>query len=125
MTTEDKLKNCILDKYGSIIDFCQVIGMPTSTISTIFKRGVMSSSTTTMLKICDGLGIDLKSLADGEIVYVEHDEKTIELSGYAKLLETSNKTLTLNGIGLTKEERKMLSYALRISFEQLRNSTDC
>lgn len=120
MTTEEKLKKCIIDKYGSIIDFCQAINMPTSTISTIFKRGVMRSSTITMFKICEGLGIDIQSLIDGEIVYIDRAKKPIELSECVRVLENSNKTFTLNNIELTKEERRMLSYAIRISLEQLK-----
>lgn len=119
MTTEDKLKRCIIDKYGSIIDFCSAVDMPTSTISTIFKRGVMSSSTTTMIKICDGLGIDIQSLAYGEIVYVDRTKKTIEMLQCIKTLEESSEIITYKHRVLSKSEREKIAFTLKLALEQL------
>lgn len=120
MTIEEKLRMCIIDKYGSIIDFCHAINMPTSTISTIFKRGVMNSSTTTMIKICNGLGIDVQCLAYGEIVHVDRTKQPIDLLQYVERLEVSDEVFIYKHQELTKEERRMLSYAIRISLEQLK-----
>ena len=120
MTTEDKLKKCIVDKYGTIIDFCHAINMPTSTISTIFKRGVTNSSTTTIIKICDGLGIDVQSLAYGEIVYVDRTKKPIDVMRYVELLEVSDDVFIYEHKEMSQQERRMLAYAIRISLEQLR-----
>ena len=119
MTTEDKLKKCILDKHGSLIDFCNAIDMPTSSLSTIFKRGVMSSSTTTMIKICNGLGIDVQSLAYGEIVYVDRSKKPIDLLRCVELLEFSDEVFIYKHRELSRDERAKVSFALKALLEQL------
>ena len=41
--SEDLLKEVILDKYKSIREFTQEIGMPYSTVDTILKRGIRKS----------------------------------------------------------------------------------
>lgn len=122
MTIEDKLKHCILDNYGTVNDFCISIGMPKSTISTIFRRGVMNCSITTMFKICEGLGIDIQALTDGEIVYVakKKESHAMEFQVLIKELEVSEEIFTYKHVELTTEERRMLSYAIRISLEQLK-----
>ena len=122
MTIEDKLKQCILDNYGTVIDFCVSIGMPKSTLSTILRRGVMSCSLTTMFKICDGLGIDIQALTDGEIVYVSKKKETdaMEFQVLLKELECSVDAFTYKHKELSLDERRMLAYALKISLEQLK-----
>lgn len=67
MTREELLKNCILSQYKSVRDFCLQLDVPYSTINSIFKRGIMTSSVSLMIAICDRLNIDLDSLVAGEI----------------------------------------------------------
>ena len=68
MTIEEKLKNYILAEYKSIREFCMKNNFPYSTVDSIFKRGIMGSSVSLMISICDRLNIDIDKLADGEIV---------------------------------------------------------
>lgn len=120
MTAEDKLKQCILENYGTINDFCTHIGMPTSTVFTILRRGVLCSSTTTMLKICNTLGIELKALTLGEILYVKHeDTETIEFMQFVSQLEDTSTTFTYKQRVLSKSEREKIAFTLKLALEQL------
>ena len=67
MTIEEKLKNLILSRYHSIRDFTTYVGLPYTTLDSMFRRGVGNSSITNVLKVCKALGISMDALADGEI----------------------------------------------------------
>ena len=67
MTKEELLKECILSKYKSIRKFCMQINVPYSTVDSIFKRGIMVSSVSLIIKICDRLNIDVNELINGRI----------------------------------------------------------
>ena len=67
MTTENLLKNLITSRYKSVRNFSRLIDVPYTTVDSIFKRGIMKSGVTLMLKICDYLCIDIYSLAEGKI----------------------------------------------------------
>lgn len=65
--TELKLKELIIDKYGSMKKFCEKINMPWTTLDSILKRGIANSNITNVVKITRELGLDTESLASGEI----------------------------------------------------------
>lgn len=67
MTREELLKDYILKNYKSVRDFCISNDFPYSTVDSIFKRGLMKSSVSLIIKICDRLNIDVDSLVSGEI----------------------------------------------------------
>ncbi|WP_298535756.1 helix-turn-helix transcriptional regulator [uncultured Methanobrevibacter sp.] len=102
MTTEEKLKQFILTKHRSVLEFTQSIGMPYGTMSSIFKRGIENSSVTNIIKICSALGISTDELAKGNIVPVEKADSTAieDIFQYAKQKLLSAKNPTLDGIPL-------------------------
>ena len=51
------------------------MGMPYSTMDSIFKRGVANASVINIIKICETLGINTDDLAKGEIVHRPIDNK--------------------------------------------------
>lgn len=65
--TEIRLKEIIIERYGSLKKFCDIIGMPWTTLDSILKRGVSNSNITNVMKITKELGIDTESLASGII----------------------------------------------------------
>lgn len=67
MTIEEQVKQLILSKYKSIRAFTQEINIPYSTIDTVLKRGIGGTSVTTVLKVCNSLGIDADALTDNKI----------------------------------------------------------
>ena len=64
---ESNLKALIIQKYGSLKKFTEVIDMPWTTLDSILKRGVAISNITNVLKITRELGLDADKLVDGEI----------------------------------------------------------
>jgi len=71
MTTEEKLREIILNRYHSIREFSSRIGVPNSTVESILKRGVANSSVSNVIKLCKGLNLDVEALAEGRIEYVK------------------------------------------------------
>jgi SOS-response transcriptional repressor LexA len=65
---EERLKDLINSRYKSIRAFSIKLGMPYSTLDSIFKRGIANTSITNILKICDLLDISADYLAAGEII---------------------------------------------------------
>lgn len=66
--TEMKIREMIIEKYGSVKKFCEIIDMPWTTLDSILKRGIANSNITNVMKITRELGIDTESLASGNIV---------------------------------------------------------
>ena len=68
---EHELKELILERYGSLSEFCKKIDLPWTTLDSILKRGVDKANIRNILKITSELKIDVECLANGEIVYKE------------------------------------------------------
>lgn len=68
MTKEEMLKRYILIEYGSIRNFCKKTGISSSTMSTIFKRGLENMTIDKFLTICNELDISGDDLIEGRIV---------------------------------------------------------
>ena len=77
MTTEDKLKNLIVCKYGSMVNFSKEIDMANSTLATIMKNGIHKASVNNVIKICQALGISADELAHDKIIPVNTNTKNI------------------------------------------------
>lgn len=120
MTIEEKLKELILSKYRSVLVFTNSIGMPYTTMSSIFKRGVQNSSISNIIKICNALNISADALAQNRIEIVKQDTgNSIELTD---ILITLNKQMpiTLNGEVLLPNEKQIIINALEIAMEMVK-----
>lgn len=118
MTIEERLKQYILTKYHSVLEFSQKIGLPYTTLSTIFKRGIFNSSVTNIIKICKGLGISTDELAEGRITPVEDVPEEISIDLFLIQLEQSE--MLLDGQLMTAEEKRTLIDAFNIGIEMIR-----
>lgn len=67
MSIEQELKQLILRKFETITNFSKITGVPNSTLSSIFQRGVLNANVLNMIAICNALAIDIDSLANGKI----------------------------------------------------------
>ena len=67
MNLEEELKNIILTRYKSVNDFANAIGVPQSTIASIFKRGIGKAGVQTVLKIFNALDLDIESISTGNL----------------------------------------------------------
>lgn len=69
MTIEQQLKDVILSQYKSCREFCMTHDIPTSTLASIFKRGINRASVDVILNICSALNVDVNALCDGRIEF--------------------------------------------------------
>ena len=74
--TEIRLKEIIIQRYGSLKKFCETIDMPWTTLDSILKRGVANSNITNVMKITRELQLDTEALASGTIKDAIKDEPT-------------------------------------------------
>ena len=68
---ENKVKNLIISRYGTLSNFCEKIDLPYSTVDSILKRGFVKANVLNVIKICDELGISIDSLKQGIIKPIE------------------------------------------------------
>ena len=66
---ENKIKQIIIEKYGSVKRFSDKIEVPYTTIDTILKRGLKNSNVLNVLKMCNELNLDVNELANNKIVF--------------------------------------------------------
>lgn len=123
MTVEDALKGLILERYGTMAAFAQVVDMSPSTLHTIFLRGLPNANVTNIIKICKTLNISTDELAEGRIVTVnEIPHQQTEISDLMSERKMRDTIFTLDGTPLTEEERKLFQYALEMAAHQIRRS---
>lgn len=120
MTIEEELKRFIVMKYGTITKFCESINMSQSTLSTIFKKGIGSTSITKIFMICDELGISADALALGKIIpKAEYGKKKVEIKPAFNMMRDTV-ILTIDGIKITDFEYYLLLHNVNLTVEVLR-----
>ena len=67
MSIESQLKSYIGERYRSIREFSLACDVAYSTLDNMFKRGVMKSGMSTIIKVCNCLNISVDSLSQGKI----------------------------------------------------------
>lgn len=75
MEREELLKELIINKCGSILNFSKETGIPNTTIRNIFNRGLGGVGVGTVIEICKYLEIDLESLMDGTLSIRPNEQK--------------------------------------------------
>ncbi|EJO5349324.1 XRE family transcriptional regulator [Clostridium botulinum] len=91
MDKTKKLKNIILDKYGSIREFARISKIPSTTLTSALDKGIGGMAVDRVIKICEILDIDIKTFES-----LNEDEELILSFGEKKLLSDFNK---LNNFG--------------------------
>lgn len=74
---ESNLKTLIIQKYGSLKKFTEIIDMPWTTLDSILKRGIANSNITNVLKITRELGLDAEKLVEGKICKSSSEPTTL------------------------------------------------
>ena len=67
MSIEEQLKSIILSKYKSVRAFTTSIGIPYTTLDSVFKRGICKAGVETMLKVFSALNLDVESITTGTL----------------------------------------------------------
>jgi len=105
MTTEESLRQIMIQRYGSVKEFATAANMPCETVYAILKRGVLRAGLANIIQICERLGISADGLAVGRIVPVDKDyrQKT-EIEEVLHFFLGNLDGVTLDGIPMTQEE---------------------
>lgn len=124
MTIEEKLKDLILNRYKSVLEFSNTADIPYTTVKSILSRGVGNASVNNIVKICKTLNISVDALADGKIqdkYYIE-DKKSVELDDIVNRAKSSisNHSLTINGKVVDIEVAEPIIEALDIGYEMVK-----
>ena len=80
MTIEEQLKALMIEKSGSVNKFSHDCGLSTSTVATMFSRGINKTNINTVIKICQALHISTDELMSGRITPIQSDNSPIDLS---------------------------------------------
>lgn len=100
MDKTKKLKNIILDRYGSIREFSKIVGIPSTTLTTALDKGIGGMAVDRVIKICEVLDIDVKTFEPLNLKY-----KEVKLSKNAdEILENYNK---LNKLGKKEAAKRV------------------
>ena len=75
---ENKIKDIIITRYGTLKNFCDKINVPYSTIDSILKRGIGKANVLNVIKICDELGLSVDALRHGIIESIDDEKYNIE-----------------------------------------------
>ncbi len=100
MTVEEQLKQEILKQYKSVRAFTTEIGIPYTTLHSVFTRGIANAGIETMLKVFDALGLDIESVPTGTLRKKKNEKSpSAEESapGDQVTLEESNRLLMALG----------------------------
>ncbi len=100
MNPEQKLKDYILSKHRSIMEFSEKCNIPYTTVVSVLKKSINRASVTTVIQICDCLNIDVDELVKGNIVELSLDKQSIDYQ-----IENIYSGLTL------EEKTELLNYA--------------
>lgn len=121
MTIEQKLKNLILSRYGSIREFTNEIDMPYSTFASIIDRGIKTATIGNILKICKALNISADALSRGEIQLYSNDTSRKEIDLETIIKKTvyfySTEPITLEGNPISQESINLIIDSLEITLE--------
>lgn len=128
MTIEEKLKDLILSRYNSVREFTLIIDMPYTTLDSIFRRGVGTSSVANIIKICKELGISADALAEGEIVaaseflhpQVSPSHEIREILAQTKIRLIYQDGLTLEGEPIDRKMLTEIAQGIDVSYETIR-----
>ena len=77
MSIEEQLKRLIRNTYGTSKAFCDSVGMPQPTLSSLLKRGISNANFSSIVTICQALHISVDALAEGEIVQIDEARRPV------------------------------------------------
>lgn len=118
---EKKLKDYIKERYGTVQDFSVKSGIPYSTISTIFKRGILSSNTATVINLCKKLGISTDELAiNGNIVPAKSKSQDIEKLTTDYIATVRGAQIVIEGHPLSTSERNAIIHSTQLSLDTIK-----
>lgn len=126
MTIENQLKELIVERYGTVVNFSKSIGIQNSTVAGILRRGVNNSTVDNIIKICNELQISTDALAEGKIVSCDNrkkSEKTLDqLVSDIKREVSNNEKIILDESALSTSEKLILLDFLEMGADYIKKT---
>ena len=119
---EKELKNLIIDRYGTVINFSKSVGLPNSTVASILNRGIIHTTVGNMQKICHALGLDIKAFSEGKLCPALPDHQTADLKDINRIYMHSASASSLDGLQITDYEAKLIKESLDFAIKIIRNN---
>ena len=116
MTIEERLKDLITAKYGSLRKFSEECEMPYGTVDAIIRRGINKANVQNIIKMCNVLEISTDALADGKIVSVQ-DLKLRNAEDLIEIIKQNVDVILVDGEHMTEEEFIVFSSVLDYSVD--------
>lgn len=128
MTTEEKLRNLIIKRYGTLKAFAEEAGIKYSTLAAIIKRGILNSTIDNIFVLCHTLNISVDALINGKIIdYPKYEyPEDIKVNDLPDLIESyiyyfeRNYVCTLDQVQLSTEEMDFFIDGVNLLFDQIR-----
>ena len=121
MTVDERLKELIIEKYGTMKEFTDHIGIPNSTFANILRRGVQNANVVTIIKICQALNISTDALAEGKIIPIKTKEGDVtrieDIIRNTEQLLLNTECLTFEGKPATKEDVYLILSTLETALD--------
>jgi hypothetical protein len=120
MNKTQKLKNLIIDKYGSIREFSKIVGIPSTTLTSSLDKGIGGMAVDRVIKVCELLNIDIKTF---EPLKVEETNTNLT-NNETKLLESYNKLNDLGKNEATKRVSELTEITKYINNDEISATTE-
>ncbi|MGM9879445.1 MAG: LexA family protein [Bacilli bacterium] len=85
---EEKIKNLIIEKYGSVRQFAIKIDIPYTTVDSILKRGIDNSNVGNVIKMCKALNISIDNLLENkDILFNLNFDNAEPIENYSNIVK--------------------------------------
>lgn len=117
MDRTNKLKEIILNRYGSIREFSKIVEIPSTTLTSALDKGIGGMAVDRVIKICDILNIDIKTFDSLESSNISHsfEDESLLINNFNKL----NKIGKLEAIKRVSELTEINKYVCKDSINSL------
>lgn len=128
MTIEEKVRDLIIRRYGTMKAFAEYAGIKYTTLAAIMKRGFMNSTIDNVFTLCNALNISVDALIKGQIITLPEEDlpKEQQANDLPDLMEAyiyhiqKTHDCTLDEEPLSVAEFEYFSKNIDMVFDQMR-----
>lgn len=102
---EDKIKDLIIEKYGSVRQFALKIDIPYTTIDSILKRGIDNSNVGNVIKMCKALDLSIdKTIEKNDLISNLNFDNCIQVKNNSNIIKIPVLGVIKAGIPIEAQE---------------------
>lgn len=118
---EERLRDMIVDRYGSMHEFSKATGVKYQTLVSILNRGVQNATVHNVITICQQLGISADALAEGRIAPAGTGKsKELRSMLHQFTLPGWHEAVVIDGLPLSTEEGELFAFAIEAVYDLLK-----